>query len=60
MNLSKQRVIGSDLMSYIKKTDPELYDILEKELDREELSMPKDTPGKDITVDVRLWIRLRI
>jgi len=39
MNLSKQRVIGSDLMSYIKKTDPELYDILEKELDREELTI---------------------
>ena len=39
MNLSKQRVIGSNLMSYIKKTDPELYDILEKELDREELTI---------------------
>lgn len=26
-------------MSYIKKTDPELYDILEKELDREELTI---------------------
>ena len=36
MNLLKQRVIGSNLMSYIKKTDPELYNILEKELDREE------------------------
>ena len=39
MNLSKQRVIGNNLMSYIKKTDPELYDILEKELDREELTI---------------------
>ena len=39
MNLLKQRVIGSNLMSYIKKTDPELYDILEKELDREELTI---------------------
>ena len=39
MNLSKQRVIGSNLMSYIKKTVPELYDILEKELDREELTI---------------------